>query len=198
MRLLASLLFAVLVLGPGGTVVAAADGEKGGPAKPSEDQWLKLPFPEVEGWKRLPAKALPGDGYAVGYNAADGTAVTFYVYNRGMARIPDDPSAGPVQREMAEAKDAVRQMKEMGRYDEVTEEASGESTLGGAKDGRKVLHARYRLTFRSTELLSDIYVLPYRNHFLKVRTTRPAAGAEKSAEALAGLYAAVDKMLARE
>jgi hypothetical protein len=167
-----------------------------GAAPAEEPKGLRLPFPEVKGWKRLPPRQLPppGDGYSIGYNGPE-TAVTIYVYNRGLAKVPDDLSSEVVRREMTGAKEAVHEAKRLGYYEEVKEEAAGTGTLGGRKEGRKALYARYRIKVRKEEVRSEIYILPYRNHFLKIRVTRHSDKADK---ALGKLFAALEAMLAKK
>lgn len=169
---------------------AEAEAEPGG--KP--EAGLDLTFPDVEGWQHTEKRPLAHEdgGYTVGYNAT-GAAVTVYVFNRRMADIPDDPASEPVRAEMASAKDALRAAKRRGLYETVEEQEAGEKRLGG-KDGRPALYARYRLGMEGQAAESEIYVLVYRDHFIKVRTTWPADvyGVDK----IDSLYAALAKMMA--
>jgi hypothetical protein len=165
--------------------------------QPSEVSGLKLPFPDVKGWDRSKPRALPGDGYSVAYNSDEKIAVTVYVYNRGLERIPDDLDGKEVKRELTGAKEAILEAKRRGIYDEVQEEKSGEATLGSLKDAPKMLYARYLLKIDKQENLSEIYVFPYRNHFVKLRITRSAKGPETAQASLDRLCAELSKMLAK-
>jgi hypothetical protein len=163
--------------------------------KPPE---LKLDFPKVKGWDRLDRRALPPEsgGYCTGYHANGNVVVTVYVYNRGLTKISDDLSAKEVKKEMAGAIEGVMEAKRLGHYEEAREESSGETSLGDPEKGPRALHARFRLQIDKEDHLSDIYVLPYRNHFIKIRTTRAAKDAA-AAGRLEPLYAELGKLLAK-
>jgi hypothetical protein len=167
--------------------------------KAAEGAGPKLSFPEVKGWVLSAPRPLPPEsgGYSVGYNSVDKVAVTVYVYNRGLARVPDDLSAKEVQRELAGAKAAVLEAKRLGLYKEVREEESGQSSLGGRKEGPKTLYARFRVQIGDQDNVSEIYVMPYRNHFIKLRVTRPATAPESVRASLDRLYAQLSKLLAK-
>lgn len=188
-------LFVVLAVVFCAPVVRGADDEKR-PGR-AADEGLKLSFPDVKGWDRTPARPLPPDsgGYSVAYRSADGAAITLYVYNRNLPRVPDDLSSAAVKREMDGAKEAILELKRQGKYDEAKEEESGKSTLG--EGGRPALYARYRLKVQEQEAVSEIFVLAHRNHFIKVRATRPADGPKVLPEAVAKLYAKISEVLVK-
>jgi hypothetical protein len=187
-----ALLVVLFIAGGAATRVHAADN-------PAEGTALNVPFPEVKGWALSPQRPLPPEsgGYTVAYNSEERVAVTIYVYNHGHKSIPNDLSAAVVQKEMAGAKDALQQARQMGIYKEVKEEASGESTLGAQKDGPKMLYARFRIQIRDQETVSEIYVLPYQNHFVKLRITRPVNAPAAVAILLDRLYGELNKVLAK-
>jgi hypothetical protein len=169
-----------------------------GDDKSSGEKTLKLSFPTVNGWRLAPPRTYPSPGgYSVAYNTTteDKCTVTVYVYNRGLACIPNDITSEPIRREIDGAKDAILQAKRLGVYEEVREEASKESTLGGGKDSPKALYARFRLRIMKQDLLSELYVLPYQNHFIKVRVTRSAQDAKKTQASLDRLYTALGRLL---
>ncbi len=61
-----------------------------------------------------------------------------------------------------------------------------------------MLYARYLLKIRQgQDNLSEIYVFPYRTHFVKLRITRTAKGPETAQASLDRLYAELNKMLAK-
>jgi hypothetical protein len=186
-----SLTFALLL-----AIFPCCGAESRGDSKSTDEKTLKLSFPKVNGWALSPPRKLPGDGYSVAYNATEErVAVTVYVYNRGLARIPNDLTSEPIRRELDGAKDAIMQAKRLGVYEEVREEASKESTLGGGKESPKALYARFRLRIMKQDTLSELYVLPYQNHFVKVRATRTAQDAKKTQASLDRLYTALGRLL---
>jgi len=67
--------------------------------------------PTVDGWQKSEPRALPeaDHGYIVGYDHANGLAVTLYHFTRGQAKIPQDLADAAVQREMENAKSGIRQ-----------------------------------------------------------------------------------------
>ena len=160
----------------------------------------ELPLPKVEGWEKSDARPLPkesGRGYSVAYNCKEPhVAVTVYVYDRGLAEIPDDLASAAVKREFEGAKAAVHAAKKQGAYDEVKEEKSGESRLGGRDAAPKALHARFRTTIEKQELTSDLYVLSHRNQFVKIRVTRPADSEKAAKPRLDLLFDGIAKVLA--
>ena len=148
----------------------------------------ELPFPKVEGWEKTGARPLPkesGRGYSVAYDCrTPHVAVTVYVYDRGLAEIPDDPASPAVKREFE------------GAYEDVKEEKSGESRLGGRDAAPKALHARFRMTIEKQEVTSELYVLSHRNQFVKIRVTRPADADKAAQPRLDVLFDAIAKALA--
>jgi hypothetical protein len=161
---------------------------------------LKLALPDVKGWERSSPRPLPPEsgGYSVGYNSDERIAVTIYVYNRGRKQISDDLSAEEVQKELTGAKEAIEEAKRRGLYESAKEETSGESPLGGLKEGPKALYARFKIRNNSEDTLSEIYILPHRNHFIKVRVTRAADGPASADSALDRLFTDVGKLLGKK
>lgn len=156
---------------------------------------LKLALPDVDGWTHAQPEPLPPEhgGYIVDYELArPHVAATLYVLNRGLPRIENNLTSEAIRTEFAAAKKSIQQAAQMGLYKNVKEEHSGESTLGQLKSAPKCLYARYAMTVEDEPVTSELYVLPYRNHFIKLRITR-AAGA---ADALNRLHTAFAKMLA--
>ena len=96
---------------------------------------LELTFPVIQGWKKSGQRKLPpgSGGYSLGYNSDNGAAATIYVYNRGLGRIPDDLTSGPVKKEMEGAKDGVLQAKKLGYYQQADLENPGRQRWAGAR-----------------------------------------------------------------
>ena len=162
---------------------------------PANPGGLKLVFPDVDGWTHAQPEALPPEhgGYMVDYELARPHATaTLYVLDRGLPHIENNLTSEPIRTEFAAAKKSIQQAAQMGLYKNLKEEQSGESTLGQMKSAPKCLYARYAMTVEDQPVTSELYVLPYRNHFIKFRITR-VPGAD---EALTRLHAAFAKMLA--
>jgi hypothetical protein len=169
--------------------------------KPPPDNAPKLAFPKVEGWEKSdlrPLSAESGGGYSVGYNCdKPRIALTVYVFNRGLAKIDNDLTSAPIREEFISAKAAIVEATLRGLYKDSKEEESGEATIGPEKSGVKALYARYLLTTEDDrKAVSEIYVLPYHNYFVKLRVTRVGEEAKAAQAPLDRLYAAFAKMLA--
>jgi hypothetical protein len=191
----ASLLFVLMLVGS--TAVLAKDP----PAKESEkpaakaDASLDLKFPDVEGYALSEKRPLPGDGYSVAYQSKERFTITVYVYNRGLKSIPDDLKSKEVGNEMTGARDAIKEAVRQGYYQEVTDGETGETTLG--KDGPKVLFAKLSIKAQGRTSHSEIYVMPFRNHFIKLRISYPAENAKTAAETLKPIYDSIGGMFAK-
>src|SRR4051812_43970413 len=173
-----------------GDAKSKEDGGKDetGGAKKSDKKEPDLWFPEVEGWERRDREKLPGGGFVVNYrlkSKVDRGVMTIFVYDHGLEKVPDDLNDVVVLADLIAAKNAVQSMQRRGGYDEVKEEDKGTvSTLGGQKDAHKAWHAQFRIKVQGHELVSEIYDLPYRDHFFKVRADREAAAPERVREAM--------------
>ena len=158
-----------------------------------------LHFPKLEDWAGGEQRPMPTEsgGYTVSYNSDEPRiAVTVYVYNRGIAKIPDDLTSAEIQAEFTAAKESIQIAKQRGLYQEAKEEESKEATLGPDKSAPQALYARFRLTIKEQKTLSEIYVLPHKNAFVKLRITRIAHDEKATREKLDRLYAALAKTLA--
>jgi hypothetical protein len=155
------------------------------------DKESKIEFPDVEGWKksvvRNPTTEL---GDMIHYDSNEGR-VTVYFYNGGLKNISDDIKNGTLKDEMENAKNGIRQLGEMGIYQNVREVKSDTITLGGASGKVKALHSLFNFSAKGRELVSEIYLFGYKNNFVKIRATRPKEGGTEN-KALAGLLAELD------
>ncbi len=166
-------------------------------ALPEREVELLFDFPDVPGWKRGPPMLFEeeGAGYAVGYQAPPAHA-TVYVYDAGLTEIPDDLDAAPVQQEFNNATAGIMMMKRSGVYRSVAEGAAETVSLGDAPDAIQALHRRYAIVMRQGEEVdSDVYLTVFRDHFVKVRVTRPASSGETNQAAIDRLLAEVGRVL---
>ncbi len=137
---------------------------------------LRVEFPQVANWEKgdLVTYPQPELGSSVSYESDGGAVVTAYIFNGGLRSIPNMLN-GPVKLEMDRARAEIASMAELGYYSDLKELAGGKKTLA-EKDGRiAVLHSAYSLTVRQRPMISEIYVFPFRNHFVKVRVSTPQA-----------------------
>lgn len=153
------------------------------------DNAPKLDFPKVEGWENSGDRPLPaesGGGYSVAYSSVKPRIVmTIYVFNRGLKKIDNNLSSPQVQEEFNTAKAAVQEAARRGIYKEAKEEESGPATLGDEKSGVKTLHARFHLVTKNNDsAISEIFVLPYHDYFIKLRVTRMGDDPKTSQAAL--------------
>jgi len=187
MRKLLLLLFAVLTF-----VHTATTQDKPKPDDPKPPLKLEsdLPFdgnvdfPDVDGWERsrkivYPQKEL---GYSVNYESEEGGRVTVYVFNAGHKVIPDELK-GPVAAELKRAKGEIRAVADLGRYQDLKEIKTPEQIVLGSGDAKiTALFAKYTFAVGDDDLDSEIYVFPYRNYLVKIRSTRPMSRDGKNAE----------------
>ena len=161
------------------------------PDKTGSDKESKFEFPDVEGWTKTEAGNSMADlGNIVHYDSDNGR-VTVYFYNGGLKNISDDIKSGTLKSEMENAKNGIRQLGEMGLYQNVKEVKNDTVTLGGASGKVKALHSLFSFSAKGQELVSEIYLFGYKNNFVKIRASRPKdAGTEN--KAFAGLLAELD------
>jgi hypothetical protein len=161
---------------------------------------LDVKWPKVEGWELIDPRPLPKESGPGAYSVAYGSraphiTVTVYVYNRGLARIPDDLTDPAVRREFDGSREAIREAQRRGMYQEATEEESKPATLGLSDAGANALYTRFRLKIQDRQTVSELYVLPHKNHFVKVRITRMAEPDKNATAQLDRLYTELNKLL---
>jgi hypothetical protein len=162
----------------------------------------KITFPDVKGLTRDKPQTYPKAelGYSVGYKAPGFTA-TVYVYNMGLAKIPDGIKSDEVKDELKRAAGDIDRAVQAGLYKSAKEVGKEETvTMGKGKGAPELLRRRFELeikdTVRNTESVrqSEVYVTGYKNHFVKVRITHEPddkTAPDKTAALLAGLGGAL-------
>lgn len=161
---------------------------------------LVVEFPDVKNWDKSPPRDLPkasGGGYSVGYNSTGRTAATFYVYNRGLAKLPADLGAAEVVREWDSVRNMLFEAKKLGIYQAVDELENKKSTLGQRKEARDALYARYTIVLQGTKSASEMYLFTHKNHFIKVRVTTPLPEAAAEREKIGELLQALERAVVR-
>jgi hypothetical protein len=158
-----------------------------------------IKFPKVDGWERGEPRKY-GDGAQAGYSMpynAKGIAVTIFVYNRGLKKIPNDLTDEVVRKQFDEACAGVLEAKRLGLYKSAEEAERGDTTFGDGKAAPKALVARFKVVAKDdSKLTSRVYLTVYRDHFIKVRCTGPADRDEDAIKAIRQLLAELGKALA--
>lgn len=160
-------------------------------AKPSANTTI-LEAPEVDGWERGDKQTFPTAelGYSYGYESEDGGRVTLYVYNGGRKSIPSELT-GIVNQELQQAKSDIKAYEEMGYYKDVKMEKDETITLGGSPGKVKALHTFMTFSSNGLKLDSEIYIFAFRNHFIKIRATRPSANKAAAKPVMDALLASI-------
>ncbi|MCR4412630.1 MAG: hypothetical protein NUV77_09425 [Thermoguttaceae bacterium] len=157
-----------------------------------------MAWPNVRGWSRqdpphlFDRKAL---GYSVRYGSPLNIRVDVYVYNAGLRSIPDDLGAPVVRDQFERAKGDVHAARRQGLYQSVEELSQGEARLGRSPDAPRAHHARFRIARGDEKLVSDLYLTVHRDHFVKIRCSRPDTEDAQRQAALAELLDALGTML---
>jgi hypothetical protein len=164
----------------------------------AQDKYLKIDFPEVDGWEkgeivRYPVIEL---GYGLNYESETGGRVTIYVYNGGYKKIPNSAKDKLIKGEVEKAKNEIQMVEKMGRYKNVKELKDDTVMLGGVDGKIECAHKLFSMTVGADDLTSEIFVFSYQNHFIKVRATRLYEKEGTKNQAMNDLLGALDKMFA--
>lgn len=112
----------------------------------------------------------PGLGVSIGYGEP-GIKVTIYLYTLGMDSIPDNLQSPILSKHFKDATEAILQIEEIGHYSNVKKLSEGAAQWDASQTDTTSLHAVFSYTERGRECLSHLYLMGFRNHFLKVRFT---------------------------
>lgn len=163
-----------------------------------ESEDIEVDFPEVENWEKSSPQTFPVAelGYAVNYSSETAGRVTVYVYNAGLKTISADISDKRVKEEIEKTKRELRMVAEAGVYENLKEIKSETINLKG-KTGLKSLYALFTFNVKGSALTSEIYLFTYKNHFIKIRATRPKESGEPGNKELAKLLAEIDTLFSK-
>lgn len=176
------------------------------PVAPSKDSGavitskdVTIEFPEIEGWKRSEVTKYPTPelGYSISYDSPEVGRATIYLYDLGLNNISDDVNSDVLKKEIARTKGEIIQVGQMGYYQDVKELKSDVVNLGGQTGKMKSHHAVFNYSMRGNPLISEIYVLGYKKHFIKIRATYPKVEGEGENKTLADLLAEIEKLLSK-
>jgi hypothetical protein len=128
----------------------------------------------------------PGLGVGIGYNAP-GITATIYLYNLGMESVPDSLDSPVLTALFEQAVEDVLQAGRMGMYDSLRK--TSETVIGfpAPQSGPRALCASFDVVQQGVERLSKLYLLAYRNHFLKIRFTYDRNVLERAEDTLGQL-----------
>lgn len=112
----------------------------------------------------------PGLGISFGYSDL-GIKVTVYVYTMGLPTIPDDLGSSIVKAQFQQTVDDVIGAGKAGYYSNVKKIFEGETAWGNAGTKTRSLQASFTYNQNGQDCLSHVYLLGFKNHFVKVRLT---------------------------
>jgi hypothetical protein len=113
----------------------------------------------------------PGFGTSVSYNAP-GITVTIYLYTAGLKSVPSNLASPVMRRHFAEVVgEVIGAGKRGGYYSNVKKISEEEVSLGAPHAEPRALLATFSYVQSGRERLSKLYLMGYKNHFLKVRFT---------------------------
>lgn len=112
----------------------------------------------------------PGLGISVGYNEP-GITVTVYVYTMGMKTIPADLNSSILKDHFRQAAGDIARLVEMGYYSNLNKISEDEVVWGDNGADARSLHGLFSYRQSGRDLLSHLYLLGFRNHFIKIRFT---------------------------
>lgn len=117
-------------------------------------------------------KDYPGLGLSVGYNAP-GRTLTIYLYNMGMNSVPDDVTSPVLRQQFEQAANDIARVAEMGEYQNLRRLNEDEIVSISSNTGRKALSASFSFFQKNAgkDRLSKLYLMGYKNHFLKIPYT---------------------------
>ncbi|MBC2736563.1 MAG: hypothetical protein HF981_19540 [Desulfobacteraceae bacterium] len=112
----------------------------------------------------------PGFGVSIGYNGP-GITVTVFVYTMGMDTIPTDLNSSVIKNHFKQVKNDIVKAEKMGSYSEVEMISEGVVTWGDTGANVNSLLASFSYKQKNRKRLSYLYLMGFRDHFLKIRFT---------------------------
>jgi len=119
-------------------------------------------------------------GASIGYNSLNGTAVTVYIYDMGVAEIADGLSSDIVRQAKQDAMEEIKETVRSGVYAKykLNEEKQIQLDIPGGKKlpaffwsmYYEVVMPEYNMNFPTH---SSAYITGIKNHIFKIRVSRP-------------------------
>lgn len=150
-----------------------AEAPKKTTTEKSETNDSDFEFPDIAGWKKSVSSFGGSLGDMANYDSVEGGRVTLYFYDGGRNLIPDDLTSKILKDEMLNAKAGILQFGERGLYQNIREVKNDTVTLGGKSGKVKALYAQFYFSASGNDLVSEIFLFPFKNNFLKIRASRP-------------------------
>lgn len=176
-----------------------------GPATPATGRIAAERFPALlAGLPRLEtidyeAQGHAGLGYSISYGDRESLVVTLYVYDMGLAGIPDGASSPQVKDQLRRAVGDILQAEQMGLYKNVQKLRETTVTLGSGAPGPGLQASGlvFRLDIQGESKTSHVYASGYRGTFVKLRCTyaHDAQTEPQSEEALRRFLTALGPVL---
>jgi len=110
----------------------------------------------------------PGLGIGINYDGT-GIRVTIYAYTSGMEVIPEDLNSPVLREHFRQIIGDVMQAEKRGWIQNLEKISEGEIIWDETRMTPKSLHASFRFVKKGSRRLSHIYLMAYKNHFIKVR-----------------------------
>lgn len=130
-------------------------------------------------------KNNPGLGVSVGYNLP-GIALTIFVYDYGIKEFPAGPEDPVMKKHFDQIVGDVMKMGEQGKYEYlILEKISDVIVIGSSPKGPRALSASFSYEVKGEKSLSELYLISYKKHFIKIRYTYNEA-VEKKAKMVLG------------
>ena len=143
-------------------------------------------------------KKHPGLGVSIGFNAP-GITVTIYIYNLKYKKIPADLKSKIFQQHFAQVIGDVKHYGQKGKYRYLEEVSQGEIFLDEkTKKGAKSLVASFSYTQSGKNRLSKLYLMGYRNNFLKIRFTYNTKVKAEAKQVMVQFQEELGKMLGKK
>lgn len=136
----------------------------------------------------------PGLGVSVAYNGP-GITVTIYLYTLGLDTVSTDLDSPLLNNHFKDTARDVHRAGELGYYEKVRSLPEDRITWSSRPDATRSLRARFSYNQRGVERLSNLYLLGFKNHFLKIRYTHDQAVTPNAETVLTNLLEDLDAIL---
>lgn len=137
---------------------------------------------------------LPGGGIGVGYDGP-GITVTVYIYTANHKSIPDSLQSALIKEHFKQVENDIVQQGVRGAYTNVKKLSQDVIAWGSDGTGPKSLHSSFSFAQGGSDRLSHLFLLAYRDHFLKVRFTYDREVQPEAEKILKNFLAEFGKML---
>jgi hypothetical protein len=124
-----------------------------------------------------------------------GAFATIYLYTMGLARIPADVRGGPVRGELGRSVAELEATAAAGTYRSLVLQPPRLAVLGSDPSSPAAWHVSCAFVLRGEPMMSHLFLTAYRDHFLKIRFSHPAATSGASTRLLHALLEELGALL---